>query len=379
MSLPNTPIRRIAITTGGGDAPGLNAVIQAVTRAALRRGWSCVGIRDGYDGLLRPERYRPGEGCIELTRERVEAIAALGGTLLGSTNKGDPFAFPTPQADGSVVLVDRSQDLLDALAREGVDALVAVGGDGSLAIAHRLAQRGLRVVGVPKTIDNDLDGTVTTFGFDTAVGFASECIDRLHTTAASHHRVIAVEVMGRYAGWIALHAGLAGGAHAILLPELPFDLAPVAELIAEREARGLAYSIVVVAEGAYPKDGARVLCGPAEAGHAERLGGMGEQVAQALARLTGKDARCVVLGHLLRGGSPTAYDRVAALRFGAAAVRALAAGQQDVMVALQGGDVRPVPLAEVAGRMKAVPLDGDTLDTARDLGICLGVSGAPAD
>ena len=379
MSLPNTPIRRIAITTGGGDAPGLNAVIQAVTRAALRRGWSCVGIRDGYDGLLRPERYRPGEGCIELTRERVEAIAALGGTLLGSTNKGDPFAFPTPQADGSVVLVDRSQDLLDALAREGVDALVAVGGDGSLAIAHRLAQRGLRVVGVPKTIDNDLDGTVTTFGFDTAVGFASECIDRLHTTAASHHRVIAVEVMGRYAGWIALHAGMAGGAHAILLPELPFDLAPVAELIAEREARGLAYSIVVVAEGAYPKDGARVLCGPAEAGHAERLGGMGEQVAQALARLTGKDARCVVLGHLLRGGSPTAYDRVAALRFGAAAVRALAAGQQDVMVALQGGDVRPVPLAEVAGRMKAVPLDGDTLATARDLGVCLGVSGAPAD
>jgi ATP-dependent phosphofructokinase / diphosphate-dependent phosphofructokinase len=211
-----------------------------------------------------------------------------------------------------------------------------------------------------------------TFGFDTAVGFASECIDRLHTTAASHHRVIAVEVMGRYAGWIALHAGLAGGAHAILLPELPFDLAPVAELIAQREARGLAYSIVVVAEGAYPKGGARVLCGPAEAGHAERLGGMGEQVAQALARLTGKDARCVVLGHLLRGGSPTAFDRVAALRFGAAAVRALAAGQSGVMVALDGNEVRPVPLAEVAGRMKAVPLDGDTLATARDLGICLG-------
>jgi len=375
----NTPIRRIAITTGGGDAPGLNAVICAVTRAALLRGWTCVGIRDGYDGLLRPERYRPGEGCIELTRERVEAIAALGGTLLGSTNKGDPFAFPMPQADGSVALPDRSQDLLDALAREGADALVAVGGDGSLAIAHRLAQCGLRVVGVPKTIDNDLDGTAMTFGFDTAVGFASECIDRLHTTAASHHRVITVEVMGRYAGWIALHAGLAGGAHAILLPELPFDLAPVAELIAQREARGLAYSIVVVAEGAYPKDGARVLCGPAEAGHAERLGGMGEQVAQALARLTGKDARCVVLGHLLRGGSPTAFDRVAALRFGVAAVRALAAGQSDVMVALDGCDVRPVPLAEVAGRMKAVPLDGDTLATARDLGICLGVSDLPAD
>lgn len=365
-------IRRIAITTGGGDAPGLNAVIAAVTRAALQRGWHCIGIRDGYDGLLRPERYRAGDGCIELSRERVEGIAALGGTLLGSTSKGNPFAYPTLQPDGSTALVDRSQDLLDALARSGIDALVAVGGDGSLAIAHQLAQRGLRVVGVPKTIDNDLDGTVMTFGFDTAVAFASECIDRLHTTAASHHRVLAVEVMGRYAGWIALHAGLAGGAHAILLPEIPFDLGPVAELIAQRDAQGLAYSIVVVAEGAFPKDGARALCGPAEAGHAERLGGMGEQVSQALARLTGKDARCVVLGHLLRGGSPTAFDRVAALRFGAAAVRALAAGDSGVMVALDGRDVRPVPLASVAGRMKAVPLDGDTLATARDLGVCLG-------
>ncbi|MFN3303458.1 MAG: 6-phosphofructokinase, partial [Roseateles sp.] len=317
------PIRRIAITTGGGDAPGLNAVTCAVTRAALLRGWDCIGIRDGYDGLLRPERYRDG-GCLALTRERVEGIAALGGTLLGSTNKGDPFAYPMPQADGSVQLQDRSQDLLDALAREGVDALVAVGGDGSLAIAHRLAQRGLRVVGVPKTIDNDLDRTVVTFGFDTAVAFASECIDRLHTTAASHHRIIVVEVMGRYAGWIALHAGLAGGAHAILLPELPFDLAPVAELVARRDARGQCYSIVVVAEGALPRGGQRALRAPAEAGHAERLGGMGEQVSQALGRLTGKDARCVVLGHLLRGGSPTAFDRVVSLRFGAAAVRALA-------------------------------------------------------
>ena len=372
--MPDTaaPIRRIAITTGGGDAPGLNAVIQAVTCAALQQGWTCLGIRDGYDGLLRPERYRAGDGCIELTRDRVDSVAALGGTLLGSTNKGDPFAFPMPQPDGRVAMHDRSQDLLDALARERVDALVAVGGDGSLGIAHRLAQQGLRVVGVPKTIDNDLDGTVTTFGFDTAVAFASECIERLHTTAASHHRIIAVEVMGRYAGWIALHAGLAGGAHAILLPELPFDLDTVATLVAAREAQGKAYSIVVVAEGACPRDGHRALLGPAEAGHAERLGGMGEQVSLALARLTGKDARCVVLGHLLRGGSPTAFDRVAALRFGAAAVRALAAGQHGVMVALTGGDVRPVPLADVAGRMKAVPLDGDTLATARDLGICLG-------
>ncbi|MBV8035620.1 6-phosphofructokinase [Roseateles sp.] len=368
---PAPPIRRIGITTGGGDAPGLNAVICAVTRAALQRGWDCVGIRDGYDGLLRPERYRDG-GLLALTRERVDGIAALGGTLLGSTNQGDPFAYPTLQAGGGVVQVDRSQDLLDALARERMDALVAVGGDGSLAIAHRLAERGMRVVGVPKTIDNDLDRTVTTFGFDTAVAFASDCIERLHTTAASHHRVLVVEVMGRYAGWIALHAGLAGGAHAILLPELPFNLATVAGMVTRREAQGQAYSIVVVAEGARPRDGERALSAPAAAGHAERLGGMGEKVGQALARLTGKDARCVVLGHLLRGGSPTAFDRVAALRFGAAAVRELAAGRHGVMVALDGGDVRPVPLAEVAGRMKAVPLDGDTLATARDLGLCLG-------
>lgn len=364
-------IRRIAVTTGGGDAPGLNAVLCAVAHAAARQGWACIGIRDGYDGLLRPERYPQG-GCVELTAARVDGLAATGGTLLGSTNHGDPFAYPMPQADGRVVLQDRSQDLLDALARERLDALVAIGGDGSLAIAHRLAQRGLRVVGVPKTIDNDLDGTVTTFGFDTAVGFATECIDRLHTTAASHHRVLVVEVMGRYAGWIALHAGLAGGTHAILLPELPFDLACLAERVRQRDAEGRAYSIVVVAEGACPRDGTRALLPQAEAGHAERLGGMGEQVSAALARLTGKDARCVVLGHLLRGGSPSAFDRVAALRFGAAAVRALAAGQAGVMVALDGNEVRSVPLAQVAGRMKAVPLDGDTLATARELGVCLG-------
>ncbi|MEH0167125.1 6-phosphofructokinase [Roseateles microcysteis] len=366
-----SPIRRIAITTGGGDAPGLNSVIYAVTRAAEHQGWDCLGIRDGYDGLLRPERF-PGGGCMPLTAERVEGIAGLGGTLLGSTNKGDPFAFPTPQADGGMLLCDRSQDVLDALAHEGVDALVAVGGDGSLAIAHRFAQRGLKVVGLPKTIDNDLAHTATTFGFDTAVDFATDCIDRLHTTAASHHRILVVEVMGRYAGWIALHAGLAGGAHVILLPELPFNLDIVADLIRRRDARGMAYSIVVVAEGARQLGGKRMVVAPAGAGHAERLGGVGEQVTTELAQLTGKDSRCVVLGHLLRGGSPTAFDRVAALRFGTAAVRSLAAGQSDIMVALDGNEVRAVPLAEVAGRMKVVPVDGDTVATARALGICLG-------
>lgn len=370
--MPDTsPIRRIAISTGGGDAPGLNAVIRAATLAAHRRGWEIIGIRDGYDGLLRPENYPQG-GTLTLTPERVEGLASQGGTLLGSTNKGNPFRFPVRDVGGTLREVDRSKQLLDAFKRLRIDALVAVGGDGSLTIADGLAEQGLRVVGVPKTIDNDLDRTFTTFGFDTAVSFATDCIDRLHATAASHHRIIVVEVMGRYAGWIALHAGMAASAHAILLPELPFDIDAVAETIAGREAMGEAYSIVVVAEGAMPRDGHRSLRAAAEAGHAERLGGIGEQVAQALGAATGKDARCVVLGHLLRGGSPSAFDRTAALRFGAAAVRALADGHSGVMVALAFPDVNLVPLADVAGRIKCVRLEGDTIQTARDLGICLG-------
>ncbi|MBN9340748.1 MAG: ATP-dependent 6-phosphofructokinase [Comamonadaceae bacterium] len=372
MNAPTTaPIRRIAISTGGGDAPGLNAVIRATVSAAQRRGWECVGIRDGYNGLLLPERYPQG-GLVPLTHERVRGIAHLGGTILGTTNKGNPFQFPVRQPDGSLRETDRSDELLAAFAREGIDALVTVGGDGSLAIAHELGRKGLRVVGVPKTIDNDLDKTVTTFGFDTAVSFATECLDRLHSTAESHQRIMVVEVMGRYAGWIALHAGIAGGAHAILLPEIPFDLAGVAAKVRHRDALGRMYSIVVVAEGAFARAGERALMAPAEAGHAERLGGMGEQVARELARATGKDARVVVLGHLLRGGSPTAFDRLAALRFGAAAVRALEGGLSGIMVSLAFPNVEYVPLAEVAGRMKGVPLDGDTLQTARDLGIALG-------
>ena len=369
--MTGAPIRRIAISTGGGDAPGLNAVIRATVSAALRRGWECVGIRDGYNGLLVPERYPQG-GLVPLTHERVRGISHLGGTILGTTNKGDPFHFPVRNPDGSLGERDRSDELVACFAQNGIDALVTVGGDGSLSIAHELHRKGLRVVGVPKTIDNDLDKTVTTFGFDTAVSFATECLDRLHSTAESHQRIMVVEVMGRYAGWIALHAGIAGGAHAILLPEIPFDLAGVVAKVRNRDALGRMYSIVVVAEGAFPRAGERALMAPAEAGHAERLGGMGEQVARELARATGKDARVVVLGHLLRGGSPTAFDRLAALRFGAAAVRALESGLSGVMVSLAFPNVEYVPLAEVAGRMKGVPLDGDTLQTARDLGIALG-------
>lgn len=364
-------IKRIAINTGGGDAPGLNAVIQAATIAADNLGWECYGIRDGFNGILFPERYVNG-GVTRLTRDTVRGIGHLGGTILGSTNKGNPLRFPITLPDGSTREIDRSDEILAFFATHQIDALIAVGGDGSLTIANALHEKGLSVVGVPKTIDNDLDKTFTTFGFDTAVAFATECIDRLHSTAASHQRVIVVEVMGRYAGWIALHAGIAGNAHAILIPEVPFDLARVAQKIQTRDANGHPYSLVVVAEGAQSIQGGRDVLAPAEAGHVERLGGIGERIAHELQTRTGKETRAVVLGHLLRGGSPTAFDRLAALRFGAAAVRALDEGQTGIMVALGYPDVNYVALAEVAGRMKAVPLECDTLRTGRDLGISFG-------
>ena len=366
-----TPIRRIAICTGGGDAPGLNAVIRATVTAAANRGWACLGIRDGFNGILQPGRYPQG-GLVPLTRDRVRGIAHLGGTILGTTNKGNPFHFPGTLPDGTPGDVDRSDEVVACFQREGIDALVVVGGDGSLTIANELHLKGLRVVGVPKTIDNDLDKTFTTFGFDTAVSFATECLDRLHSTAESHQRVMVVEVMGRYAGWIALHAGIAGGAHAILMPEMAYDLDKVADKIRQRDAEGRLYSLVVVAEGAQPQHGQRAVLAPAQAGQVERLGGIGEKVARQLAERTGKDARVVVLGHLLRGGSPTAFDRLAALRFGSAAVRALDSGLSGVMVALAFPNVNYVSLEEVAGRMKAVPPDSDTLQTGRDLGVCFG-------
>ena len=369
--MTKSAIRRIAISTGGGDAPGLNAVIRAVVMAAHKRGWECVGIRDGFTGILQPEHYPQG-GTMALTPDVVRGIAHLGGTIIGTTNKGNPFHYPVRQADGSVQDTDRSDELLDWFRAQGIDALVSIGGDGSLTIADALHKKGLPVVGVPKTIDNDLDKTFTTFGFDSAVSFATDCLDRLHSTAQSHHRVMVVEVMGRYAGWIALHAGIAGGAHGILIPEIPFDIDTLADKIKARDAMGLLYSLIVVAEGAQPAQGTRAVAHAAEIGHAERLGGMGEQVAAQLAQRTGKDARTVVLGHLLRGGSPTSFDRLASLRFGTAAVRALEAGLSGVMVALAFPNVNYVPLDEVAGRMKAVPLDSDTLQTGRDLGISFG-------
>ena len=363
-------IKRIAICTGGGDAPGLNAVIRAAVLSAINRDWEIYGIRDGFNGLLMPEQFIEG-GLIRLTREKVRGITHLGGTIIGTTNKGNPLRYPIKGPDDTMIEIDRSDELIRAFRLHQIDALISVGGDGSMAIANELSKKGLWVVGVPKTIDNDLDKTVITFGFDTACSFTVECLDRLHTTAASHNRIIVMEVMGRYAGWIALESGLAGSADVVLIPEIPYDLKKVAEKIHDREERGSLFSIVVVAEGAKPKGGS-VSVISRDSGGAERLGGCGEKVAQELQELTGKETRLVVLGHLLRGGSPTRFDRLIAQRFGAAAVRAIAEGEKGIMVALDPPTVKYVPLEAATRRMKTVPLNSDIMLTARDMGMCFG-------
>ncbi len=369
-NISNQPIKKIAISTGGGDAPGLNAVIRAATLSALKHGWEVYGVRDGFHGLLLPEEY-PDGGLVRLPRERVSGIAHLGGTILGTSNRNNPMRYPILKADGTIEEVDRTDEIVRAFRLHHIDALITVGGDGSLAIADVLYQKGLRLISVPKTIDNDLDKTDQTFGFDTAVGFATEALDRLHSTAASHGRVMVVEVMGRYAGWIALHSGVAGSAHAILIPEHPYDINKVVEKIKEREERGNNFTIVVVAEGATPRGG-EVSVVEHEAGRAERLGGIGEKVAQQIHERSGKETRVVVLGHLLRGGSPTSFDRLTALRFGAAAVRGLAAGHSGVMVALDPPHVKYVPIPDAIGKMKKVPMTSDIVLTAQEMGITFG-------
>jgi 6-phosphofructokinase 1 len=362
---------RIAISTGGGDAPGLNAVIRSATLAAMRRGWEVVGIRDGFNGLMFPEQYREGSGTFVFERHMVRGIGHLGGTVLGSTNRGNPCHYPVQQPDGTFVYEDRTEQLVQMFHDAGIEALITIGGDGSLTIGQRLYECGLRVIGVPKTIDNDLERTTATFGFDTAVQIATESIDRVFTTATSHSRVFVVEVMGRYAGWIALDAGVAAGAHAILIPEIPYSLEPVAELIRSRQERGANFAIVVVAEGAVPRDGERSVIGKAH-DQAERLGGIGDVVARQLTELTGKEARTVVLGHVVRGGTPTAQDRLLGARFGAAAVRGLEDGMNGVMVALNEPRIDFVPLVEAIGSMRTVPPDCDTVLAARDIGVCFG-------
>ena len=361
----STDIRRIAVNTGGGDAPGLNAVIRAVVLSAEQLGWEVFGIRESYDGLL------DGDGVVPLDRAAVRGITHQGGTILGTTNRGNPLRWPVEEEDGSVTHVDRSQEVIDALAEREIDALIAIGGDGSLDIAHTLFQKGLKVVGVPKTIDNDLAATNLTFGFLTAVETATDAIDKLHSTAEAHQRVMVVEVMGRNAGWIALFSGVAGSADVILIPEIPYDLDRVCERIEERyvvEKRE--FAIVVVAEGAYPVGGKPLFL--QAGGGQERLGGMAHKVATDIEDRTGRETRHLVLGHLQRGGGPNSYDRLLALRFGAAAVKLVRDGRFGCMVALDPPDVLAVPLGEAIARIKTVPLDGDIIETARALGTCMG-------
>lgn len=358
---------KICINTGGGDAPGLNAVIEAVTMAAYNRQWEVYGIKNGYAGLLNTDEI------IRLTPEKVDGIASTGGTILGTTNKGNPFMMPVCNEAGDTIQRDLSDRVLDNFKRLRFDALVAVGGDGSLEIAHRFAEKGMPVVGVPKTIDNDMGGTVITFGFDTAINIATEAIDRLHSTAKSHDRVMVVEVMGRNAGFIALNSGISGNADVILIPEIPFDLEKVCDKLMENELNGRKYAIVVAAEGAMPKDGDVICKGEGECGRQHvLLGGVADFVSKEISKRTGKDSRSLVLGHLQRGGSPTTFDRLLSLRFGAAAVRAIEQGIFDHMVALKSPDLALVPLAEALGIQKRVKTDSDTVLTARDMGICFG-------
>jgi len=356
-------ITRIGVLTGGGDAPGLNAVIRAVVKSAFNQGCGCIGIEDSFDGLVHQDRTRV------LTPRDVTGILRRGGTILGTSNRGDPFASGSNQVDGTADYPSRCIERFHELE---LDALVVIGGDGTLAIAYEFSKHGIPLVGVPKTIDNDIIGTNSTFGFDTAVAFAMEAIDRLHSTAEAHQRVIVVEVMGRNAGWIALYAGVAGGADVILIPEIPYELECIAAGIKERERLGARFSIVVVAEGSVPIGGVVSVVEPATEGRLARLGGLGARVAAALEELTGKEARSVRLGHLQRGGGPTSFDRVLATRFGGKAVELVLAGQFGQMVANHPPDIVSVPLAEVVGRTRQVPLDLDLVRTARALGIVFG-------
>ena len=356
-------ITRIGVLTGGGDAPGLNAVIRAVVKAAWNSGIETVGIEDSFDGLLEPDRSRV------LTPRDVTGILRLGGTILGTLNTGNPLNSQVVTSDGPREYADR---VIEMFHRLGLGALVVIGGDGTLDIAHKFCLLGMPIVGVPKTIDNDIVGTTNCFGFDTAVAFATDAIDRLHTTAEAHKRILVVEVMGRYAGWIAVYAGVAGGADAILIPEIPFDISLVARRLRERDKWGAKFSIVVVAEGAYPRGGTLSLIEAAHGRSSERLGGIGAQVCDALAGETGKETRHVVLGHLQRGGAPTSFDRILATRFGGKAVELVLRGEFGTMVAFAPPDIIARRIDEVVGKTKTVPVDFDLLATAKALGVTFG-------
>ncbi len=350
-------IHCIGICTGGGDAPGLNAVIRAAVKAAiLKYKWKVIGIPDGFDGLIWPER------SFELTLKQVSGILPRGGTILGTTNRGNPFCYKTVE-NGQEIMRDISDQVIGNAKKLGIDAIISIGGDGSMKIAHELFLKGMAIVGVPKTIDNDLSATEVTFGFDTALHTATDAVDKIHTTAEAHHRVMVVEVMGRDAGWIALEAGIAGGAHIILIPEIPFSIEKICQQLAEREKYGKRFTIMVVAEGVKL---------PPEMKHLSRTSAVGNMIGDAIAIVSHKEVRVSVLGHIQRGGSPSPYDRILGTRFGVGAVDLIAAGGFGKMVCLQQESIRVVAIADAVGKMKAVDPQGEIVRAARAVGISFG-------
>ena len=358
--------RRIGVLTGGGDCPGLNAVLRAIVKTAENDfGVEVIGFKDGYEGLIE-NRF------LEIDSRNVSGILARGGTILGTSNRADPFNYPVLQDDDYVYL-DRSTQAVRNFESLGLDVLIAIGGDGTMAASAAMAKKGLPIIGVPKTIDNDLVGTDVTFGFDSAVVTATEAIDKIHTTAQSHHRVMIVEVMGRYAGWLALYSGLAGGGDIVLMPEFPYDIEGVCDAVRTRNAQGKTFSIVVVGEGAKPVGGEMVVARKVKTSpDAVRLGGISHQVASQIEGLTNIECRVTILGHLLRGGSPTAFDRILATRFGVAAVHMADRGEYGRLVVLKHGQMDSAALDEVAGKLRLVTVDHEMIRTALSLGLCLG-------
>ncbi|MDH7577234.1 MAG: ATP-dependent 6-phosphofructokinase [Bacillota bacterium] len=357
---------RAGILTGGGDCPGLNAVIRAAAKTLLARDVEVIGFKDGYRGIIERD-------WISLEKAAVSGLLHRGGTILGTNNRDNPFRYPVAAPDGTITYRDVTERLLENLRAFQLDSLIVIGGDGTLSIARKLVSMGAPLVGVPKTIDNDLAATDQTFGFDTAVATATEALDKLHTTAESHHRVMVLEVMGRYAGWIAVWSGIAGGADVILIPEIPWRLESIIAKIKERQAEGKMFSIIVVAEGAPAPGGRRVVREKIKgSGDPVRLGGVGQVVGELIERVTGIETRVTVLGHIQRGGSPSSFDRVLATRFGVAAAELVLEGRAGFMVALKGQEIAAVPLAEATRQAARVPPESQLVHAARAIGISFG-------
>lgn len=359
-------VKKIGVLTGGGDCPGLNAVLRAVVKTAkVKYGYEVIGFKDGYRGLVMNNyvQFKPGD---------VSGILDKGGTILGTSNRDNPFKFRV-ERNGKVDYVDMSDRVIDNLHAHSIDCMVMIGGDGTLTSARDFARMGVNVVGVPKTIDNDLSATDTTFGFMTAVDTATDAIDKLHSTAESHHRVMILEVMGRYAGWIALASGVAGGADVILIPEIPYDINKVCEKIKERSAAGKHFSIVVAAEGAKSVDGELVVSKVVnDSPDPIRLGGIGNRLAEEIERIACIETRVTVLGHLQRGGRPVPYDRILSTRYGVKAVELVSEGKFGMMVGLQGDCITAVSLEDAVGKLKTVPPDGELVKIAKSVGVGFG-------